>query len=259
MNSLTQSERDKKQLPRGGQWYWKQADMLEVYCATGGFPVSWDTETKTKIYGLYPSAREFYECLLDNPVDKRWGYEVIPERISCRAYMDIEWIGEPDADHSRLANIVSIVRENVKNTFELSPEIYVCCGTRPSNDGLTKHSYHLVIFNLVFETNHDGEMKRFFTPDGDDVWYSGDEQKSVVDLKVYTRNRVFRLPLCCKHGSSVPLTRISGDALEDEFNHSFLETDIDAMLPFVLSNPPQDGDIKFVRTPPSAPAAKKPV
>lgn len=92
----------------------------------------------------------------------------------------------------------------------------MCCGTRPTKDDpeIYKHSYHIVIANLIFERNNDGLMKNFFTSIPGFTWLDGVEEKSMIDARVYTKNRHFRFPHCCKVGSIVPLLRIRSPAPE---------------------------------------------
>jgi hypothetical protein len=253
---LTDEERARCKLPNRGTWFWRQEPMLELYHAEKGFAVAFDnlnSKGAGKIYGVYKDVGEFYYCLLESPVNQRWGYELIPVESPCKAYADIEWVGPAEPEHTTLRAIVGSIRAKAWEELGIRAEIYVCCGSRPTKAGADgaaegdpsfKHSYHIVVENLVFEQNHDGQMKEFFTME--EEWWWKHKGQRVVDLCVYTKNRVFRLPLCCKQGMSVPLVRISGDPLEDEFDHSYAEGDVKAVLPFVLTNPAVNGDVLVV-------------
>ena len=255
MCDMTQIDRDRLSIPSGGRWFWKQQDMLSVYQEQGGITLAWGKKNGGNAYGVYPGTNrsELMSLLLANPPDKRWAFELIPRTAICKAYMDIEWTGAPDPQHTGLSKIIAIVREECKETFKIEPEILVCCGSRPNkaNDTLVDHSYHAVIENLVFQCNHDKEMKRFFTIDNPDLFVPDDSpsgKKYMIDLAVYTPNRVFRLPLNCKYCRNVPFKRISGDPYEDDFTHDWGE-DIEAVLPFFLANPERCGDTKFIGSP----------
>ena len=97
------------------------------------------------------------------------------------------------------------------------PEIHVVCSSRPAPHLCIKHSYHLVVSNLIFANNHDGQMRKLFIvpPEDDDAlfWTPADTmaKKSIIDLSIYTRNRCIRMPLCTKRvGGSKPFARIGG-------------------------------------------------
>jgi hypothetical protein len=56
-----------------------------------------------------------------------------------------------------------------------------------------------------------------------------------VDLSVYTRNRVFRLPYNMKRSSTVPLRRVGDDPHAEDYNSEFNDEDVDDVLPMVLT------------------------
>ena len=106
---------------------------------------------------------------------------------------------------------------------------------------LVKHSYHITIANLVYACNHDKSMEKFFTlPSTSDFsafhWTDAKGQsKCIVDLSVYTRNRVFRLPYNMKRSSTVPLRRVGDDPHAEDYNSEFNYEDVDDVLPMVLT------------------------
>ena len=165
------------------------------------------------------------DVLHQNPPDRRWAFELIPATATCKAYADIEWKGELDSAHDGIREIVANIRARCVERYQLNPLIHVACGSRPITDppGFN-NSYHIAIDNLHFEANHDGQMRALFTFDNE----------TRIDLKVYSQNRVFRLPHCCKRTSDVPLLRISGDPLLDDSTQTFALDDIEAILPFFL-------------------------
>ena len=85
-HALTRFDCEKHCLPVGGSWHWRQQPVLTAFQSLGGFPVAWDNGKGGKIYGHYSSAETFYNSLLSNPNDKRWGYELIPENTLCKGY-----------------------------------------------------------------------------------------------------------------------------------------------------------------------------
>jgi hypothetical protein len=261
---LAPQVRERLCIPPDGAWFYRQQPVLDrvklqtdssaiLKNNTPGFPVAWDNGKGGKVYGFYPSAEEFYECLLKTPAGKRNAYELIRENTPCKGYLDVEWIGKPDEGHTKLKMITHSLRTKLKSAANITADLYVACGTRNTADpDLLKHSYHIVVDNAIFDCNHDGTMKNFFSLDTTDDWYytaKDGKQKYIVDLGVYTRNRLFRLPLCCKADDpqKTPLVRISGDPFNDDFTHSFPIDSARDVMPMVLSNAEETGRRKFVR------------
>jgi len=260
-----QIDQTRYQLPPGGKWFYTQQPMLEAYYSTlastdpNALAVAWDKPgSGTKIYGLYHSMpREtFMLNLLDTATQNRHCYELLAEDSPCKGYADVEWEGPDDPGHTTLTRLVKAIRQKVQDHFTLDPKIYVCCGTRPTKEdpSVLKHSYHIVLDNVIFERNNDGQMKQFFTTIQGFTWMDGVEEKPMVDPRVYTKNRVFRLPHCTKIGGTVPFLRIGGDPHhDDDFGTTDFGRDAKAVLPFFITahgHASSDGQYKFVRTPP---------
>jgi Family of unknown function (DUF5906) len=251
---MTEFMADKDRLnfsvPSGGQWFWRQAPMLEAYSQSGGVPIAWDKPDGKKIYGLYSDKMEVMKNIMQNPTDKRWGYEMIPVNTPCLAYADIELVCiDPDPERRVLSSIISVIREHVRKAFKRTGEFYIAEGSRLRDDGMFKISCHLVIADIIFECNHDGKMKNLFSISDPALYHTGPDGKSkyCIDLSVYTKNRLFRLPNCCKlSGAQIPLVRINADPMDDDFTDRDFE--IEDILPFFVANPPLDEDAVFVRT-----------
>jgi P4 family phage/plasmid primase-like protien len=89
-------------------------------------------------------------------------------------------------------------------------DIRVLEGSRPDSEGNVKYSYHVVGTNLIFASN-TSPMKAFvqgfeeklakdkpsFLPSSDD-----DSPRHIIDMSVYTKNRVLRTPLSFKLSDS---------------------------------------------------------
>jgi hypothetical protein len=234
-------------VPSGGKWFFTQSQMLDVNTSET-FAVAWDKREQdgSKLYGTFGDARAFFEGLHANTPDKRWGYELIPENSPCKLYADIEWIGENDKNHERLEWILTNLHDYCKDRYKRSPELYVCCSSRERKDGKFKNSYHVVSPSVVFPNNHDGTMKVFFSNLCCGSEWLHTDGESYVDMRVYTKNRCVRLPLCCKKGSSVPFTRISGDPLKIDLEATFQSTDPDMWLPFILTNLTIDDNVLLI-------------
>jgi hypothetical protein len=93
----------------------------------------------------------------------------------------------------------------MQKEFGIVPKIKVSDGSRWKQNGRWKQSYHIVVSNLAFASNH-GAMKRFvedFIKENDTNplfwWYSENRKlKSFIDESVYTKNRCLRTPLSHK-------------------------------------------------------------
>ena len=262
MTELTPLEQARIPVPPHGRWFTgidSQKLMLDEYHAQtpDAFAVGWDTQYKGKMFGVYASCSkdEFMHLLLDIPWAQRHCYELLVENVPCKAYADVEWVGPAEPEHTTLKRMITAMRDRIREVYSREPLIYVCCGSRPhsaDSQALTKHSYHIVCDNLIFERNNDGQMKALFTTNmAGFTWMDGVEEKPMIDPKVYTKNRHFRLPHCCKIDSQHPLLRISGDPILDEFGQHDWGRDVHAVLPFFISNPAYQGrcDCLFVPTP----------
>ena len=242
MTELDAHQMQRLLMPQYCRWFagsGSQELMLGIYRAQGGLPLGWDTGSGGKMFGIFPTrdTATYMHLLLDIPLQYRHGYELIPENVSCRAYLDVEWEGEQDKDHATLARLLQELRKLIRDKFSRDPQIHVLCGTRLKKDQIFKNSYHIIISNVVFERNHDGQMKGLFASIQDGfTWIDEGKKKSMIDLTVYSRNRHFRLPHCCKLGTNTPLLRISGDPLMDDLSQEF-GREVDAVLPCFIVNP----------------------
>ena len=257
---MLEHDRKKEGIPTGGKWYAEQEKMYTALAQEQNenvITVAWDKiSTKGKCYGLYPSKTEFYEAVLRLAPDQRCGYELINRNAPCAGYADFEWYNnQPDPTHKMIKWVLGNIRVDLKTIDKRTAALLTYCGTR-EEDGMIKHSYHIIIPEFIWENNHDGTMKTFFTQlvTEDDRWYyshikkdkkTGEmkkQTKTIVDLSVYTSSRPFRLPLCCKRGSSVPLVLITNDPFDDDDLTPCYSEDIDELLPSFVSNPVIDGD-----------------
>ena len=211
----------------------------------GGFAVTKDKLKKddvvVKVFGLFQNPSAFLNCLRSLPSNERCMYELILEQSPCKAHADIEWIGKAEEGHGRIRKVVRSLREKLLVDFpQHVAEIYVLCGSRTLQNGDFKHSYHVIVGNMVFPTNHDGQMQHFFSSlCVDDDWFYAHkgEKKCIVDLGIYTRNRSMRAPYCQKFGEGgTPLIRISAtnDELVDDY-HDLSSVDDDELLSMLIT------------------------
>ena len=235
--------RSKHGTPDGGVCFFKQAEMLDQ-ASTNSFMIAWDTDRKTKCYMIYESPEQYYEHLKENRL--KCGYELIAEGAPCLAYCDVEWIGSKDSQHHRACKLLQRIHDICKTKLDLDPEVYVLCGTRETKDqGVFKNSYHFIIANLYAERNQDiaqlFSLETLRTGENDDVleYQPAGEgpPKGIIDQGVYTKNRVFRLPLNTKRGDNEPLRRINSDPLDahDNLTAHYQDDDVSAILPCLVT------------------------
>ncbi len=270
-------------------WFWNQDAMLQTWKRNGstGFLVARDKfrGKGEKMYGLFRSPESFFEELRSLHPHDRCFYELIPQGQPCRAYADLEWLGNPQEKHARIEMVAKTLRAKLKVLFPHdTAEIYVLCSSRAtapagtahatiSEDDMNslgsstqadrdsptyKHSYHVVVSNVIFPSNHDESMHKFFESlidEEDDSWFYMDDKgirKCILDISVYSKNRCFRLPFCNKLGSDTPLIRISGDPGEDRMQpeddefRDLATAGMDDVLPMIVSKPMLDGDSMIV-------------
>ncbi len=253
---MNEQARQKHGIPPGGAWWWRQAPMLEAYAAGGkhGHTVAWDTAPKkgekrgAKAYGLYDSVEAFYARLLRCTPSQRFGYELIPEATPCKAHADIEWEGPEDPEHSTLLRLLNYFRERASELYPEKAadawEIHVACGTRPPDSGRTKHSYHVVISNLVFPCNKAMAPLFAVPEDRSEFWRAGKDgvNKCIVDTSIYTTNRLYRTVYSQKRtldGSVPPLLRLKNvreDPCVDEYtDDKYDDGNVDDVRPMVVT------------------------
>ena len=248
-NQLSESEKRKFSVPEGGVWFHRQLDAQKNSVDTQGVLVAWDKDSSTgsKLYGVFSNINLLYENILSITNTQRCGYEIISQSLPCKLYLDVEWEGSQDSTHMRIRDIMSCMRSFCRYKLNIEHlEIYVSCSSRQKENGVFKNSYHVVVRNVMFSCNDDGNMKGFLSEfcckhqDTYPVWYTKDNSQSAccIDMAVYTKNRCLRLPLCCKKGTSTAFVRINGDPLDknDQFTSCYSEQNVDSWKPFIVTD-----------------------
>jgi hypothetical protein len=109
-----------------------------------------------------------------------------------------------------------------QEAYKIDPEFIVLRGSRIKNC-MMKNSYHILATNVAFSSNY-GEMKSFFRNFVEEnkqdpllTWDDNGKTRSIIDLGVYTRNRIFRTPLSHKgdDDSRTKLCRIERIEVDD--------------------------------------------
>ena len=156
-------------VPPDGRWYMipknsglsSQNKMISDWNEQDrqGVTVSWDMG-KAKLHGFYPDACTLRAALMKVKEGKRNGYELIPEWAHCCPFLDVEFLVDtPDPEHARLKMVCAHVKESIMATFGVVANIRVFESSRPdSKSGKYKHSYHIIVPNVIMDNNHNGEM-----------------------------------------------------------------------------------------------------
>jgi hypothetical protein len=149
-------------LPFGGTWRFRQEPVLGEHATKKGLILAWDTPSATKIFGIYqdyPKA-ELMQRLLALPAELRNCYEVIPKTDMCTGYAVLKWAGAPDPTHAVMHAALELLRLRCETQLHLQPDVCAYCGSHPHPDtGETQHVYHIIVQNLVFQDNHNGQMR----------------------------------------------------------------------------------------------------
>ena len=65
-----------------------------------------------------------------------------------------------EPQHETMRRLLEWLEARIRSFYPAvgEPEIHVVCSSRPAPHLCIKHSYHLVVSNLVFANNHDGTI-----------------------------------------------------------------------------------------------------
>jgi hypothetical protein len=240
--------------PPWGTWFGKQALAFRAQeSRPEHVVVAWALGDGKRgyVYGLFKSMERFYEYLRETTPAQRVGFEMIQEKEPCLLYLDVEWVGEADCEHAGIRRMCSLLRAYCREKYQFDPlRLYVTCGSR-EHKKLYKNSYH-VHANVHFVNNNNGDMKAFVADfvgeklRGDEWTWGRESGGSVhkVDLCVYTKNRLMRLPWNCKLGQP-PHVRISGDPTdeEDPFQSRYEFADPESWRPCIVSRAAPNDDV----------------
>lgn len=146
-------------------------------------------------------------------------YELIRYNSPCRLYFDVEWTAADtdDSDHviSVITNFVDTLLQATSETARKKPHLRRCevlQSSRAGNENCRqiKHSFHLVYPGITV-ANNTVAMQRITAK-----VHAHCEKlfpKNPIDMSVYTRDRLFRAPLCWKatDNTHTPLLLTHGD------------------------------------------------
>ena len=154
-----------------------------------------------KAYASFPSIEEFCDSYYyPRHQGKWWLYELIREDTPCRLYFDVDGDTRPVAEVQKdIENAAKLIASWRKGTVE---EVVVAESTKGKKRGL-----HFVVHGLHYRSNVEQK---------EDVEKAVEALKLAnIDIKVYTRNRLFRLPYSTKINEIRPLIPVGSWDVED--------------------------------------------
>ena len=216
--------------------------------------IAWDKPSKSnasdkkqspkKVYGIFQSHIVFYDQLskLDN--DKRYAYEIIPKNQKCKAYWDIEFeisdFENEDKQQRAKLDILFLLKQwikelksIIKDIFKVDAKVCTLDGSRVietlNEKSAFKFSFHVIVYNLVFETNQSKAFKylreklptlyesfAYLKRNGEVLDFGPKSvDKFAPDMGVWKENQIFRCIHCSKRGGSTPLTLLDFEGLSD--------------------------------------------
>jgi len=185
--------------------------------------VAWDKNNKgCKAFGIFQSAREYFDTIKQMSPSKRCGYEIILKNSPCKLYLDVEWETPESEDEGALQKIRDIC-DAISAKISTEPEyaryvtgaldFYVSTCSRVKNKALFKNSFHIVVGNVIFHNNHSGDMQSFVRSLG---------FEDAIDIAVYTPNRCVRTELSSKFGQNAFFRNIAPCEDEAGLVHSLI-------------------------------------
>lgn len=173
-------------------------------------------------------------------------YELVRYNQPCKLYFDVEWTGPAAADAARtvgaIAAAVDKVLQETSGAARRAPAARRCevlQSSRPDRrPGVTKHSFHLVYPGVTF-ANNTVAMRRVVDKVFAQYASCGGEGACPIDVSVYSRDRLFRAPLCWKaNDASRTALRPTGPACPTERLLECFVTNVGAPGVWVGGGPP---------------------
>jgi hypothetical protein len=174
-------------------------------------------------------------------------YELIRENHPCKFYMDLECIGTtPGLAEDMRSHLKPLLTQFLEAKWkerpqnpDFRPEVHLLEGSRDTPKGL-KISFHAIVRNLVFETNHSGTMKALASAFQAHLAQEKPHWPQIVDKLVYSRNQKYRMPLSSK------LSDPSGTTLQSTLGVMTRRQVLDALVTFIE----EDASAIWVPSPP---------
>jgi len=202
-----------------GLFFWKMDPMFEAvqrkYGQTKRFHMAWQREEGKYCFATYESYKLYTQALLKLPVDKRFGFETIRQDTPACLFLDVEWYGEEDPE-KYIIRLCKVICDDVEVYYKVKTVPQISKGSRLTQEGQMKNSFHIVTPGVIFSNIHGNAMRNYvisLKKIMGEVNSDGTLHKDGIDIAVYTRNRIFRTILCSKRQyPDCPLRNVTMDS-----------------------------------------------
>ena len=227
-------------------WHYNQQSALDERDAKKHrFVLAEELQHRGYRYRSFASEDDVYKEVITRRESERFLYEMIVEDSACAVYFDFEW---DRADDDKQGN--GTIGQMTQELFKDLTMQYICdflekhYGYEVTNverwavlqaHRPSKHSLHVVLpftfANLEARREFGRRLKFEYDITRKDLDENNERSfqsfKGCPDVGVYTSNRVFRMPFCCKRTKNNHLTYVKNwaDENEDEGALSFLIPD----------------------------------
>jgi len=217
---MIDNEREKKLgVPGGAEFYSKKIyaeEAAKTLFPNGKyFMGAWQLERSGYCFGAYESYNVFMKYLMEKPVHKRLGYEIIPGGTPCNLSFDFGYYGKEDETDERILYMVKVISDDLFQKYGEKFVPQISKGSRMTGEEM-KISFHIVYSGVIY-TNLDGNamknyaiyIKRLLGEETDD----GKLKKLGIDMGVYTKGRPFRAIMSRKRDhAEYPLPNVTMDS-----------------------------------------------
>jgi len=191
------------------QWYFKKEDM-RVNAPDGAVYIARDylaSEGRmVKQFASLSSHTDLVDLIGQLRAEGKEAclYELICYNCPCKLYFDIEWTAE---ENSEVGKVLDMITGCIDSLLQSSPLVdadpqqraFKILQSSRSNGkrNMKKFSFHLIYPHIVMD-NNTSTMKLFAAKVHAVCQAAALPGKNPIDLSVYTRDRLFRAPLCWK-------------------------------------------------------------
>eukprot|EP00961_Rhodomonas_salina_P305108 3941859-Rhodomonas_salina.2 len=152
-----------------------------------------------KRFSAYPTYSHFLDAILHS--EKPCFYEMIPMGKQVKLYFDIEWeepVPAPAIANLNIETILHAIQYELSAKFPLADKTCIPLNSTRETKANKKVSYHLVYPCVVFPDNTN-EIVAFVKGVSQRVAaLLPVHTKNPIDMSVYSRDRLFRAPMCYK-------------------------------------------------------------
>ena len=194
-----------KRLIRDMKWFFKKDEMKASASGCAVF-IARDFRTDqgkmVKQFSCLPSHKELADYILNlcSTGEDACIYELIQYDTACKLYFDVEWTSPVGECGSGLLALITGYVDLLLSDKIPDPATRVfetLKSSRVDAKGTLRHSYH-IIYPYVTFSNNTVSMKHFAAMVHEHFKPKTAGTKNPIDLSVYSRDRLFRAPLCWK-------------------------------------------------------------